>query len=33
MNSYALVKFDGGTVGLTDNPAALKRWVIAEPEI
>ena len=29
----ATVKGDGGTVGLTNNPADLKRWVTAGPEI
>src|SRR3989442_1793403 len=29
----ALIKGDGGAVGLTDNPGALRRWVVAEPEI
>lgn len=29
----ALVKGDGGAVGLTDNPSALQRWMIAGPEI
>ena len=29
----ALVKGDGGAVGLTDNPSALRRWMIAGPEI
>ena len=27
MSSYGLVKFDGGAVGLTENPTALKRWI------
>ena len=27
------VKSEGGTVGLTENPAALKRWMVAGPEI
>ena len=29
----ALIKGGGGAVGLTENPAALKRWMIAGPEI
>ncbi len=29
----AHVKGDGGAVGLTDNPSALRRWMIAGPEI
>ena len=29
----ALVKSDGGAVGLTNNPAALRRWMIAGPGI
>ena len=28
-----LIKGDGGAVGLTENPSALLRWVIAGPEI
>ena len=27
------VKGDGGAVGLTGNPAALRRWMISEPEV
>ena len=29
----ALVKGDGGAVGLTEHPAALRRWMVAGPEI
>ena len=29
----AAIKGDGGAVGLTDNPAALRRWMMAGPEI
>lgn len=29
----AIVKGEGGAVGLTSNPAALRRWMIAGPEI
>ena len=29
----ALVKGDGGAVGLTENPKALQRWMVAGPEI
>ena len=29
----AFAKGDGGAVGLTDNPSALRRWMIAGPEI
>jgi len=29
----ALVKGDGGAVGLTENPGALRRWMMAGPEI
>lgn len=29
----AQVKGEGGAVGLTENPAALRRWIIAGPEI
>ena len=30
-NGY--IKGDGGAVGLTDNPNALQRWMIAGPEV
>ena len=29
----AFVKEDGGAVGLTENPGALRRWMISGPEI
>ena len=29
----ALIKGDGGAVGLNDNPSALLRWMIAGPEV
>lgn len=29
----AVVKEDGGAVGITENPAALRRWMLAGPEI
>lgn len=29
----ACVKGDGGAVGLTDNPGALRRWMVAGPEV
>jgi hypothetical protein len=29
----AIVKGDGGAVGLTDNPAALRRWMVSGPEV
>ena len=29
----ALVKGQGGAVGLTENPAALRRWMVASPEL
>ena len=29
----AMVKGEGGAVGLTENPSALRRWMISEPEI
>ena len=29
----ALVKGDGGAVGLTENPAALRRWKVSGPEM
>ncbi|RUM46947.1 MAG: hypothetical protein DSY80_01375, partial [Desulfocapsa sp.] len=28
-----LIKGDGGAVGLTENPSALRRWVLAGPEV
>ena len=28
-----MIKGDGGAVGLTESPAALRRWMIAGPEI
>ncbi len=27
------MKGDGGAVGLTENPSALRRWMVAGPEI
>ena len=29
----ALVKGEGGVVELTDNPSALRRWIVAGPKI
>ncbi|KAK6169757.1 hypothetical protein SNE40_020746 [Patella caerulea] len=29
----ACIKGDGGAVGLTDNPGALRRWMVAGPEV
>ena len=29
----ACIKSDGGAVGLTDNPSALRRWMVAGPEV
>ena len=29
----AYIKGDGGAVGLTDNPDALQRWMVAGPEV
>jgi len=29
----AAIKGDGGAVGLTDNPSALQRWMVAGPEV
>ena len=29
----ASVKDDGGAVGLTENPAALRRWMVSGPEM
>ena len=29
----AVVKGEGGAVGLTENPAALRRWMVASPEL
>ena len=31
--NIALVKSDGGAVGLTENPGALRRWMVAGPEM
>ena len=28
-----MVKGDGGTIGLTENPQALRRWMIGGPQI
>ena len=28
-----IIKRDGGAVGLTDNPSALRRWMVARPEV
>ena len=32
-NNVAAVKSDGGAVGLTQNPEALRRWMVAGPEV
>lgn len=29
----AAIKGDGGAIGLTDNPSALQRWMVAGPEV
>lgn len=29
----ASVKGDGGAVGLTENPSALRRWMVSGPEM
>jgi hypothetical protein len=29
----AIVKGDGGAIGLTEDPAALRRWMVAGPKI
>ena len=31
--NYAIVKDDGGAVGITGNPGALRRWAVAGPEM
>ena len=31
--NYAVVKDDGGAVGLTECPTALQRWMVSGPEI
>ena len=31
--SNKCIKGDGGVVGLTEDPAALRRWILARPEI
>ena len=28
----AVIKGDGGAIGLTDDPSALRRWMVAGPE-
>ena len=28
-----MIKGDGGAIGLTENPTALKRWMVAGPEV
>ena len=28
-----MIKGDGGAVGLTENPSALRRWMVAGPEV
>ena len=29
----AVIKGDGGAIGLTEDPSALRRWMVAEPEV
>ena len=29
----ALVKGDGGAIGITEDPSALRRWMLAGPEV
>ncbi|KAH3830802.1 hypothetical protein DPMN_104055 [Dreissena polymorpha] len=29
----AIIKEDGGTVGVTEDPSALRRWMVAGPEL
>ena len=31
--NYALIKGDGGAIGLTDNPSTLQCWMVAGPEV
>lgn len=31
--SFQCIKGDGGAVGLSNNPTALRRWMIARPEV
>lgn len=33
MQINATLKGNGGAVGLTDNPSALRRWVVEGPEL
>ena len=33
MNNRAIVKGDGGIIGITENEAALKRWMVAGPRM
>ena len=30
---HAVVKSDGGAIGLTEDPSALKRWMVTGPEL
>ena len=29
----AVIKADGGAIGVTEDPSALRRWIIARPEV
>ena len=29
----AVIKGDGGAIGLTEDPAVLRRWMVAGPEV
>lgn len=33
LSSFQCIKGDGGAVGLSNNPTALRRWMIARPEV
>ena len=32
-HNNAMITGSGGAVGLTDNPPALRRWMVADPEV
>lgn len=29
----AIIKADGGAIGVTEDPSALRRWMVAGPEV
>ena len=32
-HNNAVIKGDGGAIGLTEDPSALRRWMVAGPEV